>query len=85
MFHTGVVVSCCVCSDLGSQEEERETPEKEPENQGPQPQPAVITSIINDQVHTPYSHYTIDRVLNVQYISSTMTLSQMETSVLIVH
>ena len=81
MFHTAVVL-CCVCSDLGSQEEERETPEREPENQGPQPQPAVITSIINDQVHHTPLH---NRVLNVQYISSTMTLSQMEKSVLIVH
>jgi hypothetical protein len=38
-----------VFSDLGSQEG-KEVLEHEPEEQGPQPQPAVVTSIINGQV-----------------------------------
>ena len=48
--HYFSVLFSCVFSDLGSQEGERETSEKEVESQGPQPQPAVITSIINHQV-----------------------------------
>ena len=42
----------CIYSDLGSHEDVREVSEKEPEDLGPQPQPAVITSVINHQVHS---------------------------------